>query len=27
LKSFSANRARKGHALEPKLKDAKLTAQ
>jgi topoisomerase IV subunit A len=27
LKSFTANRARKGHALEPKLKDAKLTAQ
>jgi topoisomerase-4 subunit A len=27
LKSFSANRARKGHALEPKLKDAKLIAQ
>lgn len=26
LKSFSANRARKGHALEPRLKDAKLTA-
>jgi topoisomerase-4 subunit A len=26
LKSFSANRARKGHALEPKLKDAKLIA-
>jgi topoisomerase-4 subunit A len=25
LKSFSANRARKGHALEPKLKDAKLS--
>ena len=24
LKSFQANRARKGHALEPKLKDAKL---
>lgn len=27
LKSFTANRARKGHALEPKLKDAKLIAQ
>ena len=27
LKSFTAHRARKGHALEPKLKDAKLTAQ
>ncbi len=27
LKSFTANRARKGHALEPKLKDAKLLAQ
>jgi topoisomerase-4 subunit A len=27
LKSFSANRARKGHALEPKLKDAKLISQ
>jgi topoisomerase-4 subunit A len=27
LKSFTANRARKGHALEPKLKDAKLSAQ
>lgn len=27
LKSFTTNRARKGHALEPKLKDAKLTAQ
>jgi topoisomerase IV subunit A len=27
LKSFTANRARKGHALEPKLIDAKLTAQ
>jgi topoisomerase IV subunit A len=27
LKSFSANRARKGHGLEPKLKDAKLIAQ
>lgn len=26
LKAFAANRARKGHALEPKLKDAKLTA-
>ena len=26
LKSFAAHRARKGHALEPKLKDAKLTA-
>jgi topoisomerase-4 subunit A len=26
LKSFTANRARKGHALEPKLKDAKLIA-
>jgi topoisomerase-4 subunit A len=25
LKSFTANRARKGHALEPKLKDAKLS--
>jgi topoisomerase IV subunit A len=27
LKSFTAHRARKGHALEPKLKDAKLIAQ
>jgi topoisomerase IV subunit A len=27
LKSFIAHRARKGHALEPKLKDAKLIAQ
>ena len=26
LKSFFTHRARKGHALEPKLKDAKLTA-
>jgi topoisomerase-4 subunit A len=26
LKAFAANRARKGHALEPKLKDAKLIA-
>ena len=26
LKSFTAHRARKGHTLEPKLKDAKLTA-
>jgi len=26
LKSFTTHRARKGHALEPKLKDAKLLA-
>ncbi len=26
LKAFTANRARKGHALEPKMKDAKLIA-
>jgi topoisomerase-4 subunit A len=26
LKAFAANRARKGHALEPKMKDAKLLA-
>ena len=26
LKSFAGNRARKGHFVEPRLKDGKLTA-